>query len=207
MAGETSILPRKGAQVLVWLAGLVFLVGFLTEQAVEGWSALHVERTLGGRPAEGALGPAILGLTMGFGRLFGQLLAARSSDTLMIALACVMSAIGVTLAALAPSIPVAYIGFGILGLGISVVVPLSMALVGRVVPEDQRVAAIGRASVIGYGAFLVGPSLMGVTSDLFGLRAAFLLIGLILMLVAVLVVPIMSRRIMTDRFSSARPHP
>lgn len=207
VAGETSILPRKGAQVLVWMAGLVFLVGFLTEQAVEGWSALHVERTLGGRPAEGALGPAILGLTMGFGRLFGQLLAARISDTLMIALACVMSAFGVSLAALAPSIPVAYLGFGIMGLGISVVVPLSISLVGRVVPQDQRVAAIGRASVIGYGAFLVGPSLMGVTSDLFGLRAAFLLIGILLMLVAAVVVPMISRRIMTDRFSGVRPLP
>jgi hypothetical protein len=48
------------------------LVAFLVENAMEGWSALHIERTLGGGAAEGAFGPAILGLTMGIGRLSGR---------------------------------------------------------------------------------------------------------------------------------------
>jgi hypothetical protein len=50
---------------LVVMAGLVVLVAFLAEASAEGWSALHLERTLGGTPGEGALGPALLGLMMG----------------------------------------------------------------------------------------------------------------------------------------------
>ncbi|MHA6264464.1 MFS transporter [Arenibacterium sp. CAU 1754] len=182
-------------KVLVWMGGLVFLVGFMCEQAVEGWSALHIERTLGGGAAQGALGPAVLGLTMGIGRLFGQIIVKRVTDTTMIAIACIVSAFGVTLAALAPTIPLAYAGFGIMGLGVSVVVPLAMGFVGRVVPEDERVAAIGRASVIGYGAFLVGPSIIGITSDRFGLRVAFLLVAAMLVMVSVVLVPMIARRI------------
>ena len=54
---------------LVWVGGLVVLAAFLGEAATEGWSALHVERTLGGRASEGAMGPALLGFGMAVGRL------------------------------------------------------------------------------------------------------------------------------------------
>jgi hypothetical protein len=72
--------PPRGAAGLgpvPLIAGLVILVGFLAEHSAEAWSALHIERTLGGSAAEGALGPALLGLTMGLGRLFGQAVSAR----------------------------------------------------------------------------------------------------------------------------------
>ena len=195
VAGEESVIPQRADHLLVWLAGLVFLIGFLSEQAGDGWSALHLERTLGGGAAEGALGPAILGLTMGFGRLFGQIIAARVADTVMISLACVVAAVGVVIAALAPTLLVAYAGFAVMGLGVSVVVPLAMAIVGRMVPHAHRVAAIGRASIIGYGAFLVGPSLIGLTSDVFGLRVAFLVIAALLMVVPAILVPLLVRRV------------
>lgn len=185
--------PSK-TRVLVWLTGLVVLAGFMAELSVESWSALHLERTLGGDASEGAMGPAILGLTMGFGRLFGQFVAHRITDTLMIAGACLMSALGVGLAAMAQNLMLAYVGFAIMGLGVSVVIPLTMALIGRAVPQEERIAAIGRASVIGYAAFLIGPSLMGVSADLFGLRAAFLLVALILVAVAFPLMPMIARQ-------------
>lgn len=194
-AGTENTGMLGSASGLVWLGGFVFLVGFMCEQAVEGWSALHIERTLGGGAAQGAMGPAVLGVTMGLGRVFGQIVVYRVTDTTMISIACVVSALGVALAALAPTIPVAYAGFGIMGLGVSVVVPLAMGLVGRVVPEHERVAAIGRASVIGYGAFLVGPSIIGITSDQFGLRVAFLLVAAMLLMVSAILVPMIVRRI------------
>lgn len=169
---------------------------FFAEQAVEGWSALHLERTLGGGAAQGALGPAILGLTMGFGRLFGQIVVAHVRDTLMIGVACFIAAIGLALASWAQTLILAYLGFGLAGLGISVVVPLAMGLVGRVVSESERVAAIGRATVIGYGAFVLGPGVMGLTSDAFGLPVAFLLVAIVLVLATVMLAPLIARRVL-----------
>ncbi|MGV6847280.1 MAG: MFS transporter [Marinibacterium sp.] len=178
---------------VVWLAGIVVLVAFMSESSVEGWSALHLERTLGGDPGEGALGPALLGLTMGIGRLSGQVLAARFRDWVLIGLACVLSASGLVLAALAPRLALAYLGFAAMGLGISVVAPLALAMVGRMVDPSVRVAAIGRAALIGFAAFSLGPGLMGLSAQAFGLPAAFLIVSAFLMLTAVLIVPQLGR--------------
>jgi len=59
------------------IGGGIVLIAFLTENAAENWSALHIEQTLGGSPEQGAMGPAALALTMGFARLAGQGLVAR----------------------------------------------------------------------------------------------------------------------------------
>ena len=179
---------------LVTLTGLVVLAAFLTEAATEGWSALHLERTLGGSPGAGAMGPALLGLTMGFGRLFGHGLSRRFREVHLMLVATLISAAGVALAGLAGTLAVALVGFAIAGLGISVVVPLAMAFVGRIVPGPARLAAISRVSVIGYGAFFFGPPLMGLIAEGFGLRAAYLAIAGLLALVAVLLIPALARR-------------
>ena len=156
------------------LCGLIVLVAFMTEATVETWSALHIERSLQGRAAEGAMGPAMLGLTMAIGRFFGQAVSQIFSETKVIILATCVAAAGGTLAALALTPFWAAIGFGILGLGISVVGPLGLALVGKKVPDHLRTEAISRVAVLGFAGFFLAPSLMGLLSDFFGLRIAFL---------------------------------
>ena len=156
------------------LCGLIVLVAFMTEATVETWSALHIERSLQGRAAEGAMGPAMLGLTMAIGRFSGQAVSQIFSETKVIILATCVAAAGGTLAALALTPFWAAIGFGILGLGISVVGPLGLALVGEKVPDHLRTEAISRVAVLGFAGFFLAPSLMGILSDFFGLRIAFL---------------------------------
>jgi MFS family permease len=146
----------------------------MTEATVETWSALHIERSLQGRAAEGAMGPAMLGLTMAIGRFSGQAVSQIFSETKVIILATCVAAAGGTLAALALTPFWAAIGFGILGLGISVVGPLGLALVGKKVPDHLRTEAISRVAVLGFAGFFLAPSLMGLLSDFFGLRIAFL---------------------------------
>ncbi len=179
---------------LVILTGLIVLIAFLTEASTEGWSALHLERTLGGSGGEGALGPAMLGLTMGIGRLSGHWLSKHMRDTTLMLIASLASASGVVLAGAAPSVPIALVGFGIAGLGISVVVPLAMSLIGRTVPKEHRLAAISRASAIGYGAFFFGPSMMGLVAEGFGLRAAFYVVAGLLVCVALVLIPTLARK-------------
>lgn len=179
---------------VVLLAGGIVLMAFLTEASTEGWSALHLERTLGGGPGQGALGPAALGLMMGVGRLGGHALAGRVRDTTLMMIATLVSAGGVAMAGLAPTVMMALAGFAIAGLGISVVVPLVMALVGRVVPHAQRLIAISRVSVIGYGAFFFGPPLMGLVAEGFGLRIAFITVAALLAMTAIMLIPALARR-------------
>ncbi len=178
---------------IVLLCGGVVLIAFMTEAAVESWSALHVERTLGGRAAEGALGPATLGLTMAIGRFGGQAVAERFSELSVTAVGAVLAGAGATVAALAPSPVIAYLGFGTLGLGVSVIGPLGLALVGRLVPPRMRTLAISRTAALGFSGFFIAPALMGLTSQAFGLRVAF---GGVAALTCVLfvLIPILRRR-------------
>ncbi|NEK23925.1 MFS transporter [Sulfitobacter sp. JBTF-M27] len=192
--GENDPQAEGLSAKLVIITGLIVLMAFLAEASTEGWSALHIERTLQGSAGQGALGPAVLGLMMGVGRMAGHWLSQRVRDTSLMLSATILSAIGIALAGAAQSVQMALIGFAIGGLGISVVAPLALSLIGRLVPASQRLAAISRASVIGYGAFFFGPPLMGLISEGFGLRTSFIAVAFLLAITAVALIPALARR-------------
>jgi MFS family permease len=176
-----------------WLAGGVVLVAFFVENSTEIWAALHIERTLGGGAAEGAFGPAMLGLTMGIGRLLGHLVTSRGQEARVLSSAAWLSGAGLLLAAIAPAPLVAYVGFGLVGLGASVVAPLALALAGQGADPARRTLAVSRAMLLGYMGFVVGPPLLGFVSDGFGLRAAFGLAALSVLAVPLVLLPRMAR--------------
>ncbi|MEL6885103.1 MAG: MFS transporter [Pseudomonadota bacterium] len=180
-------------RALVWVGGLVVLAAFLGEAASEGWSALHVERTLGGGPAQGALGPALLAAGMAVGRLGGHLFGSGWPPIRVMIIASCIAGFGLALAGFAPSIPVAYVGFLLGGLGTSVVGPLALGLVGQAVRQKYRLAAISQAAALGYAAFFLGPVLMGYVSEGFGLRVSFYVIGTVMFAVAAALIPAWSR--------------
>lgn len=170
------------------LCGAIVLMAFMSEATVEAWSALHIERTLGGGAAEGALGPAMLGLTMAVGRFSGQVVADRFKETQVVLIASIISASGALIAAFAPTPVLAYLGFGILGLGVSVIGPMGLALVGKVVAPHLRTEAISRCAVIGFSGFFFAPMLMGLISESFGLRVAFACVSVLLIAAAPLAI-------------------
>ncbi len=185
---------------IVLLCGAIVLVAFFVEATVEAWSALHIERTLGGRAAEGAFGPAVLGLTMAIGRFSGQALTERFSEHAIIVIGTGMACVGALIAAAAPTPMVAYVGFGAMGLGIAAVGPVGLAIVGRMVRPEHRTAAVARAAVIGFMGFVLAPSLMGVVSGAFGLRAAFVAVAAIALLAPLLAAYLRANR---ARYSQA----
>ncbi|WP_299412182.1 MFS transporter [uncultured Sulfitobacter sp.] len=188
-SAPASALPTT----LIWIAGTLVFFAFLTEAAAEGWSALRIERGLDGTAAQGALGPALLGLMMGVGRLSGHAVAQFVSEKLLMIAACLLTAAGLAGVALANSVGAALLCFALAGLGISVVAPLTLAIAGRRVPARIRLAVIARVSVLGYGAFFFGPPLMGLISQGFGLSAAFMTVAVLISIVAVTLVPLLSR--------------
>ncbi len=191
LRNEPGTSQRLG--LLPVLGGIVVLIAFLSENSAEAWSALHIERTLGGPTGSGSLGPALLGLTMGIGRLSGQVLVARLAEGRLLAGAALVAAAGAATAAAAPTIPVAYAGFVVLGFGVSVIAPTAFALIGRLTLPGRRARVIARAAVLGYLGFFIGPVFLGTLSQLFSLRISFGAVALIL-LVVLLVVPMILRR-------------
>jgi len=174
------------------IAGGIVLIAFLTENAAENWSALHIEQTLGGTPAEGAMGPAVLALTMGFTRLAGQGLVARLNPSRLMGAGCVVAAFGALMAAGATGPGIAYAGFIVMGIGSSVIAPTAFSLAGRLAHPEARARAVARATFFGYFGYFFGPPMLGVIAGAFGLRMAFVVAAGILMLVLVLA-PLLAR--------------
>ncbi len=87
-APEPDARPTPGASATPWLAilltAVILFAGFVGENATEAWSALHIERTLGGAAGEGSFGPFMLGLTMAVGRFSGQFVADRLGEARLI---------------------------------------------------------------------------------------------------------------------------
>ena len=164
-------------------AALILFAAFVAENATETWSALHIERTLGGPAGEGAFGPAMLGLTMGIGRLSGQMLASRLGEARLVAFSAALGMAGALVVALAPVQWVAVLGAALIGLGCAVVVPSAYSLLGRAGRADQRAFAISRAWLLGFTGFFIGPVAMGLIAQGAGLRWSFAAIVLVLSLI------------------------
>ena len=172
--------PRGEAPAMGWLpilGGLLILTAILSENAVEAWSAIYIERDLGGGIGAGSVGPALLGFTMAAGRLSGQALIDRLGEGRLMALGIGVSTLGIAIVVAAPSPLVAYGGFAVLGLGASVLVPTALALVRARARPGTRSRAIAWATVIGYGAFFLGPPLLGLIAQVVGLRMSFVVLG------------------------------
>lgn len=175
-AGEEAPAAGPGAARLplgpLLLCGAIVLLAFQTEGAIEQWSALFIERSLGGSAAEGALGPATLGITMALGRFGGQAVAARLGPGRLIRGAATLATLGALSATLAETPAQAYAGFALLGLGISVLGPTAIAEAGRLSPPGARTRAIARTAVVGFAGFFIGPPIMGLIAEVASLRAA-----------------------------------
>lgn len=186
--------PRDGTAFPLGLVpvigGGIVLIAFMTENAAENWSALHIEKTLGGSPAEGAMGPAALALTMGFARLGGQWLAGRVNPFTLLRVGAVIAALGALIASQAGGPGGAYLGFTIMGIGASVLAPTAFSLVGQLSAPEARVRAVTRATQLGYLGYFLGPPLLGLIAGTFGLRMAFVwaavLVGAIFVLAPLL---------------------
>ena len=174
------------------LGGAIVLIAFLTENAAENWSARHIEKTLGGSPAEGAMGPAMLALTMGFARLAGQRLSHRVSPVRLLTMGAVVAACGAMIAAFASSPMMAYGGFVVMGIGASVIAPTAFSLVGQLAHPQARARAVARATLFGYFGYFFGPPMLGFIAGSFGLRMAFVFAAVMLLAVLVLA-PLMAR--------------
>lgn len=66
----------------------------------------------------------------------------------------------------------AILGFGILGMGISSIVPLAYSLAGNIKEVDSAVG-ISIISISAYGVFMIAPAIMGFIAELYGLQMVF----------------------------------
>jgi MFS family permease len=156
----------------VLLVGLVVLALSLAEGAAGDWLASGIVQGFGTPEAVGIAGLTVFLTSQTAVRVFGTRLVDRVGRPAAIRGSGLLAMAGVALYALAPGLPLVFVGAALWGAGAALVFPLGMSAAG-----DDPARAAARTSVvatIGYGAFLTGPPLLGLLADHVGFRLAML---------------------------------
>ena len=155
----------------ILLIGLVGFASIFVEFAANDWSAVFMHWDLHSSQAAAAIATGAFAGSMATGRLCGDAAVRRFGPVLSVRACGVLGTAGCVLVATSPAAVTALIGFILIGLGVSVVVPLVFAAAGRSGPSP----AIGVAGVatVSYGAGMAAPSVMGGVADISSLRIAF----------------------------------
>lgn len=151
--------------------GLVGLCAVFGEQAGTDWSALFIERELGGSASTAALAVSAFAGTMAAVRLVGDLVIRRLGPVRTVRAAGACAACGALTVVAAPDPAVGLAGFALLGVGVAVVVPLVFAAAGRVGPHPAR--SVAGVAGIAYGSGLVAPGVIGGIASASSLTTSF----------------------------------
>lgn len=155
---------------------IIALIIMGSEGAIEQWSKLYLEDIVQVATEKTAgMGFLLFSLFMAIGRFFGDGVSKRFGSFKIIIGGVLLAVVGY-LAVLSASTCVTLIGFAIIGLGFSVVIPELLRLAGKAkgVNSADGISFVAGAGFIG---FLASPPLVGFLADFSSLKLSFTVLG------------------------------
>jgi len=178
--GPALAIPRG---VVLFLGVLCFIV-FLVEGSMLDWSAVLITEQRGSGSAQAGFGFASFSTAMTLGRLIGDRVVAKIGRRLVVAIGGLVAAGGIALATLVSIRAVALLGYALVGVGCSNIVPVLFTAVGRQKTMPQAVA-VPAITTLGYAGILTGPAGIGFIAQHSNLPVAFLFVATLMVGVAV----------------------
>jgi fucose permease len=178
--GPPFALPRG----IVLFLGLLCFVVFLAEGAMLDWSAVFLTEQRGVQAAQAGFGFVCFSLSMTLGRLTGDAIVKRVGPRVVVAGGGSLAAFGIVLATVVPSWWICLVGYLLVGLGCSNIVPVLFSAVGRQRTMPQSVA-VPALTTLGYAGVLTGPAGIGFIARHSSLGAAFLWVAALMAGVAI----------------------
>jgi MFS family permease len=156
---------------IILLIGLVGFAAIFVETAGNDWSAVYMHWILHASQAKAALATGTFAGSMAVGRLSGDAIVRRTGPRRCVRVCGLLGTAGCLLVAVSSSVGLALAGFLLIGIGVSVVIPLVFAAAGNSGPSAAL--SVAGVATISYGAGLCAPSAMGGIADVSSLRVAF----------------------------------
>lgn len=158
-------------QVLT-IGGLVAIC-FISEGVIGDWSALYMQRTYAAGPFVAVLAYILFNSCMATGRLAGDGVIRKLGPLPTLVYGSLLAIVGMLTGLMAPFVAVSLIGFGVVGIGLSVLVPILISMAGSLSGGDRN-QAIARVSACGSIGGMIGPASIGFIADHHGLFAGML---------------------------------
>lgn len=160
-------LPPRSALVI----GAVGFCAVFAEGASLDWSAVYLRDIMDSSAGLAAASTTAFALTMAVARIAGDKAVDRFGAVRTVRVGGVLATVGGVLVVVAPGAVPAMCGFGLLGLGVAVVVPLAFAAAGRSGPNPSQ--AIAGVATITYTSGLIAPSAIGSLAEATSLVVSF----------------------------------
>ncbi|MFJ9145880.1 MFS transporter [Streptomyces griseus] len=160
-------LPPKSALVI----GAIGFCAVFAEGASLDWSAVYLRDVLDSSDGLAAASTTAFALTMAVARIAGDRIVDRFGAVRTVRTGGLLATAGGLLVVFSPGPAAAMCGFGLLGLGVAVVVPLAFAAAGRSGPNPSQ--AIAGVATITYTSGLIAPSAIGSLAEATSLVVSF----------------------------------
>ncbi len=184
-------LPNRG----LLLMGFICFCVAMSEGAMADWSSLYYRQVVHELSKVSTVGYTAFALCMALGRFFGDRLLQAFGYSTVLKLNGILVFIGMSLALALNSPGAVIIGFALVGLGVSSVIPIVYMRSAKSKSMAPS-AAIAAVSSIGFMGFLFGPPIIGFIAQETGLRLALTIVAFLGLMIWLL-----SIRMKTDHIS------
>lgn len=165
--------------------GIIAFCSMLGEGAMADWSTIYLEKVSHADAALAPLGLAAFALAMTIGRLAGDKARSRLGDQRLILICGLIASAGLSMSIFINNPLFVITGFFVVGIGLSVVVPIAYSLAGNA-PDLPPGVGLAMVTTVGYSGFLVGPPIIGFFADWQTLRMAFIFVLLLFLAMIIL---------------------
>lgn len=171
---KRSLLPKINP-ALAWL-GIIGFCSMVSEGIMFDWSGVYFEDVIKAPKSLVIIGYASFMSMMAGGRFIGDKITQRFGRKRVLAFSGFLISGGMYIAVFFPYIIPAALGFMLVGLGVSTVVPGVYSLAGKT-PGIEPSQALTAVSSISFLGFLLGPPVIGYIAHAVGLKMSFAIIG------------------------------
>jgi MFS family permease len=157
--------------------GIIGFCSMASEGAMFDWSGLYFQDVVDAPASLVILGYTSFMIMMATGRFLADRIISKIGRKRMLQISGVVISSGLFTAVIFPTLVASTIGFMLVGLGVSSIVPTVYSTAGKQnrVPTGIALATVSSVSFLG---FLMGPPLIGYIAEAFSLRYSFALIGI-----------------------------
>ncbi|MES2416735.1 MAG: MFS transporter [Bacteroidota bacterium] len=187
-ATEKPKLFTKPQGVLIQL-GIIGFCSMATEGAMFDWSGIYFKDIVKVPQALVVLGYASFMIMMATGRFLGDKVIASYGRKRSLQVSGIIISTGMFISVVFPYLIPATLGFMLVGIGVSGIVPMVYSIAGTNTKVPAGIA-LAMVSGVSYFGFLMGPPLIGYISALSSLRYSYAVIGCFGLLITLIVAKI-----------------
>ena len=182
----------KPQGVLVQL-GIIGFCSMATEGAMFDWSGVYFKEIVKAPQSLVILGYTSFMIMMATGRFLGDKIITKYGRKRSLQVSGIIITTGMFTAVLFPYLIPSVIGFMLVGIGVSGIVPMVYSIAGTNTKVSPGIA-LAMVSGVSYFGFLMGPPLIGYISELSSLRYSYAFIGCFGLLITFIVAKISAIR-------------